>query len=222
MKHYLQTRFDVDDAVKNSFRDFHAKGFDYICIKRSPEETLKLYFFDGDVAKLPDVVAPHDHRYDFESYVVHGAMQNSLYDLHPRGEEYERFNFDTPLNGGKGFTWRDTVRVLEMKRTSYFAGHAYFIFAHEYHTIRILQAGTVLLLRQRADVMAVGEPTSTFIQGSKEPPVLDGLYKRFTADQLIAKLGDFEQRTGIKLFDNKRRCRCIKGNHPHYAHSGLR
>lgn len=40
--------FDMAEVLANSYRDFHAKGLDYICLKRSFKETLKLYFFDGD------------------------------------------------------------------------------------------------------------------------------------------------------------------------------
>ena len=57
----------MEEVLANSFRDFHAKGLDYVCLKRRPSETVKLYFFDGDVSKLPEVVNPHDHRYDFST-----------------------------------------------------------------------------------------------------------------------------------------------------------
>ena len=38
----------IDDIQANSYRDFHAKGLDYLCIRRDLELTLKVYFFDGE------------------------------------------------------------------------------------------------------------------------------------------------------------------------------
>lgn len=65
----------MDYVIANSFKDYHVKGFDYICLQRSPRETVKLYFFDGDVSKMPEVVNPHDHRYDFDTVCLSGAVE---------------------------------------------------------------------------------------------------------------------------------------------------
>src|SRR5687767_4086876 len=115
----LQNHIDVELAIEHSYRDFHAKGLDYICVRRSDELTVKLYFFDGDTTKLPDVVHPHDHRYAFNSWVVVGRMQNSLYEESEAGQTFQRFSFDTPLNGGRGFEWRSEVRLLEIERRTF-------------------------------------------------------------------------------------------------------
>lgn len=45
--------------------------------KRTPEHTRKVYFFDGKVSQLPEVVSPHDHRYDFTTTVLAGVMSTS-------------------------------------------------------------------------------------------------------------------------------------------------
>lgn len=65
---------NMEEVIANSFKDFHSKGLDYICLRRSPVLTTKLYFFDGDVSKLPEVVNPHDHRYDFSTVCLSGCV----------------------------------------------------------------------------------------------------------------------------------------------------
>lgn len=46
---------DIDclgDICANSFRNFHTKGFDYLCVKRSAELTRKVYFFEGNLTHI--------------------------------------------------------------------------------------------------------------------------------------------------------------------------
>lgn len=191
----LPQRINIDEAVQNSFKDFHTKGFDYICVRRSPTETLKLYFFDGDVSKLPEVVNPHDHRYPFTTWIVDGRTQNSWYEENERGESYQRFCYDTPLNGGSGFKWNGTTSLLETKRMTYDPGGVYVMRHDEIHTIRMIENENVIFLQQFEDKVPIGHPTTTFTK-SEQAPSLDGLYRRFTPDELIAKLKNFEERTG--------------------------
>jgi hypothetical protein len=189
---------NIDDALAHSYRDFHAKGLDYICLRRSTERTLKLYFFNGDASTLPDVVHPHDHRYPFTTRVICGAMQNSIYVEHDRGAVMQRFDFDTPLNGGDGFSWHSEVRLLESERLTFGSASSYRLPHFATHTIRILTNETVLFLDQEADVVAIGDPTKTYTP-EREPPSLAGLYSRWTADALIARLVAFQERTGWDL-----------------------
>lgn len=193
----LPKRVNIDEVVEHSFKDFHVKGFDYICLRRSPEETLKLYFFDGDISKLSEVVAPHDHRYDFETHVVTGKSENRWFDRsmdYSKGQTYNWFEYLTPLNGGDGFNFIGEEQLFESARKTFKSGDSYFMQAHELHTIKIVENETVLMLVQFEDRVAVGKPTYTFTTG--DAPVLDGLYTKFTADQVIAKLKRFEERTG--------------------------
>lgn len=191
---------DIDHTVEHSIRDYHVKGFDYICVRRSPSETIKLYFFDGDVTRLPEVVNPHDHRYDFDTWAIAGASENVWFDQNDRGTVFNRFEYRTPLNGGNGFQFAGETRLLETARLRRDAGQHYFMRADELHTIRIVENETVLMLRQREDVVPLGAATSTFTRG--DAPSLSGLYSRFTADQVIGRLRHLHERTGINLLSN--------------------
>jgi hypothetical protein len=193
----LPTTANMEEIIANSFKDYHTKGFDYLCVRRTPTETLKLYFFDGDVSKLPEVVNPHDHRYGFDSYVLAGATEN-IWFKEGGGKLYNRFAYMTKLNGGNGFTEAGTVKLRTLARGKYTKGNGYAMRADELHTIRIVENESVLMLRQYEDVVPLDQPTMTYCL-SDQPPSLDGLYSRFTPDEVIAKLKNFHDRTGISL-----------------------
>jgi hypothetical protein len=194
----LPARLDLDQVVEHSFKDYHTKGFDYLCLHRSPEETIKLYFFDGDVSKLPEVVAPHDHRYDFETWVAAGASENVWFTRsETEGEVFNWFEYRTKLNGGDGFTFAGEEQLVERNRSRFEKGESYYLQADDLHTIRIVQPETLLILVQFEDIYPLGKPTSTFCKGNA--PSLDGLYSKFTTDEVISRLRKFEARTGIQF-----------------------
>lgn len=188
----------IEKMVENSYRNFHAKGFDYLCLHRTPELTIKAYFFDRPIDVSPEVVCPHDHRYPFITSVLAGEAGHYRYTrANPRGdlanysmERYQRFDWNTPLNGGSGFTWRGDAYLWRSHQERYRAGRAYHCHADEIHTIVIDKPDTVLLLYQMEDVVPVGQPTSTWVPGSdREPPALAGLYDRMTEDRAVQLLG---------------------------------
>ena len=188
---------DIDAVLENSFKNFHTKGFDYICLKRSAAYTQKLYFFDGDASKLPEVVNPHDHRYDFTTKCIAGEVENIIYEEdQERGNTFQVYKYFTPLNRGKGFKWAGETRLTEKSRESYKPGDNYFMTHDQLHTIRMVKNETVIMLGQFEDVVPVGEPTRTFAQTM---PSLEGLYDRFTADEIIAKLTRLKER--VPSFD---------------------
>lgn len=175
----------------NSFKDFHVKGFDYICLSRRPERTDKLYFFNGDLSRAPEVVFPHDHRYDFDTYVISGSVINTKYKLvrssDPTSLRFEEFYYRTPLNGGSGFSWRSAAFLGHHSTIGYGSGESYPMAAQEFHTIKIHGPDTVLLLTQFEDVVPLDEPTRCFTR-DREPPSLSGLYSKFTADEVLERL----------------------------------
>lgn len=190
---------NVEEMIANSYRNFHVKGFDYLCVKRTPQHTRKVYFFDGNVSQLPEVVSPHDHQYDFATTVLSGVMSNSTYWEVPRGSRlgaearvYNEFRWDTPLNGGDGFTFNKETALIEDRRLQYHPGQTYHMLAEDLHTIRMHSEGTVIVLDQFADRVPIGAPTRTFML-EREAPKLDGLYERFTPDQLTDRLEQYQQ-----------------------------
>lgn len=178
----------VEDMAANSYRNFHARGLDYLCLFRSPELTRKVYFFDGDVRKLPEVVMPHDHRYAFTTRVLSGQVANRFYARDVRGGEvFERFDYMTPLNGGDGFIWKETVSLRCTFDRTYAAGEHYHCQASDIHTIQVHSEGSVILLDQYADDVPLDMPTAAF-RKVRHAPDMNGLYDRMSHDHVRMRL----------------------------------
>ena len=203
MKHLLSDlewgNIDVDHVVEHSFRDFHAKGLDYLCLSRTKELTVKAYFFaDGmDSQEVSEVINPHNHRYDFLTQCFSGEIRNKWYrpppcwDGESKGDEcgpmYDVYEWRTPLLGGNGFTHVDAVPLQLYRQADYKPGGKYNMYYDQYHTIQVLKPETCIVLLQFEDWVPPEQPTLTFTRGG-EPPSLDGLYNRFTADQAVKRL----------------------------------
>ena len=186
---------------ENSFKNFHVKGFDYLCLERSPKKTEKVYFFDCDVIDLPEVVSPHNHRYSFHTTVLKGYLTDRRYlpipwyspsSLYDSCHRYEMFDWMTPLNGGSGFKYVKPIKLAVSERRMLKPGDQLITSAHQIHTIKVTECGTVIKLTQLEDEMPLDVPTQTFMKG-KQAPSLNGLYEKFSMDELIAKINQYRK-----------------------------
>lgn len=191
----------MDAILDASFRNFHAKGLDYLCLKRTPDHTIKVYFFDGDadLSALPEIVMPHDHRYDFRTTCIAGEVVNreqARCAEFAGAERYEEFAWDTPLLGGSGFTHVGGAWLTRPRSSLYRPGDRWESAAQTIHTLQIVRAGTIVRLDQYRDLLPQGVPTSTFRlaaqRGDIRPPELAGLYDRMTTDYAAKRMRQFE------------------------------
>ena len=183
---------------ENSFRNFHAKGLDYLCFQRTDALTLKIYFFDSPP---PDaqIVNPHDHRYDFSTAVIAGAVTDSIWrETHesvPFSRPFARFHWMTPLLGGAGFTYAGLTTLKLDGSMRWERGQSWQTDHRAVHTLTNIIPGTILALEQRADRLPVGMPTHCYVRNDGQPPQapdLTGLYDRMDADQILARLKQLE------------------------------
>jgi hypothetical protein len=204
MRDFIAPSLELEEVMAHSFKDFHVKGFDYLCLRRSPEKTVKLYLFEGDVSRAAEVVNPHDHRYDFDTLCLAGSVRNHRFcrlDRPPIFENetaYEVFAYRTPLNGGNGFTHIGREALGKHGAYTYAAGQSYRLRAEDLHTIEVAGNETMLVLTQYHDVVPLDQPTVTFTTG-KEPPSLSGLYSRMTADDVLDRLRKVERVTSLRF-----------------------
>lgn len=186
----------IQRVRENSYKDFHVKGFDYICLGRSDELTVKIYFFNGDVSKAPEVVNPHDHRYRFTTFVLAGSIIDYRYSKDSAGDVYQAFDYMTPLNGGDGFTYRGDERLLRIQNTPLTKGAVLSTGHKDLHTIRILEEGSVIMLMQHADQVPLDMPTSCFVRKGNPKPDTAGLYNRFSEDEVLAYMHRIDRMFG--------------------------
>ncbi|RAV17546.1 hypothetical protein DQP57_00540 [Mycobacterium colombiense] len=180
----------MDAVLDNSYRDFHVKGFDYLCLHRTDDLTIKAYFITDAIQDLPEVVNPHDHRYDFQTECLSGMIRNKWYTrelktLRP-GKMFSAFLWDTPLNGGEGFRYSNRAMLWQNGIFTAGPGRGYSMRHDEIHTIQVLKPETCIVLAQHKDKVPVGMPTRTYIDGDA-PPIND-LYNTFTADQAMKRI----------------------------------
>lgn len=184
----MTTSINLQSALANSYKNFHARGFDYLCLSRTPDLVRKVYFF-GDIAPdASEIVNPHDHRYNFSTEVLAGSVINQIYRTCSAGQRgarrYTRWQYRTPLNGGSGFRFDDVYPLLMVNAHCYAEGERYNLSGDQIHTIAV-KRDTVLLLEQGPD-----QPLDcTFTYTPRErmpdhPPEMTGLYERFTADEI--------------------------------------
>ena len=196
------SEMQIDTMVQNSFKNFHTKGFDYLCLHRTPYMTEKIYFFEGDVAQMPEVVNPHDHRYNFETQVLTGIMSDSSYRVltepysgELRGTEVVPFyehEWRTPLNGGSGAEYLRDVYLHEFKRVMLRKREKLGTKYSNIHTIRMHTDTCVIRLVQYSDVVPVDKPSRLFM-AEKQAPNLDGLYERMTVDHCLMRYNQYQE-----------------------------
>lgn len=179
---------NITDLMAHSFKNFHAKGLDYVCLKRTPEHTIKAYFLDGDASKVPEVVNPHDHRYAFKTRVLCGEMIDHRYSCGGDTEVYQAFDYMTPLNGGNGFTYRGDEFLSHDIGIRLRTGAELYTGSNHRHTIQMCADQTVLLLEQFSDVVPLHVPTSCWVKRGYPAPNTSGLYERFTESDFALRL----------------------------------
>ncbi|BCP41383.1 hypothetical protein MINTMi27_14760 [Mycobacterium intracellulare] len=187
----LWDELDMDAVLENSYRDYHAKGLDYLCLHRTDDLTIKVYFFENANPDLPEVVNPHNHRYDFQTECLTGMVRNKWYVDSPKnlrpGKMFSSFEWDTPLNGGDGFRYSHRAMLWENGHYTAGPGRGYAMSAEEIHTIQVLKPQTCIVLAQYEDRVPVGAPTRTWVSGHGAPDIND-LYNKFTADQAMKRI----------------------------------
>lgn len=183
---------DVATIRKNSFRNFHAKGVDYLCLHRTPELTVKLYCFDPEtlVCGGPDdlVVNPHSHGYNFSTYVLQGSVTNIEYaqSLDKMHTAWHETKYRSRLKGAAALTYGGVKWLAISRLSTYWAGEHYEFDHDQIHSIRVSPImPTVLLLFQHADQPK--DHTLLYTQ-TRKLPEFAGLYTPWTEEAIVTAL----------------------------------
>jgi hypothetical protein len=179
----LAEQGDREAMRADSLRNFHAPDVDYFCLFRSPAFTVKLYAIKG---RPGYVVNPHNHRYDFQTWVLSGHLENiTFHPTHVQGSAaWFEFAYRTGLaGGGRSMVYLGPTH-LRSARSAIYRGEGYSFGHKSIHTIRCVQ-DTVLLLYQYADVN--NGATQLFCR-DRLLPSFDGLYTPFGAAEFNNRL----------------------------------
>lgn len=211
---YLINAWAMNRLLRDSYRDYCAKGVDYVCLCRTPYSTLKVYFFDVDEETALEPVCPHDHRYDFSTTVLRGAVTNTIWSVVPKSfqtdaPKFHKFEYRTPLLQGNGFTLAGYEHLRVDNAQRYTHGQTYRSLHATIHTLNMVQPGTILVVEQFEDRVPAGTPTSTYVPARPgvppQPPALTGLYGKFTGEAMLQRLEQLERVSpGAKVWIQQR------------------
>lgn len=181
----LLAQADAKALREHSMLNHHAPGLDYLNLHRSPGLTVKVYLSDPKRLQSCGVgdylVRPHDHGYNFDTYVAAGRVIHSTFAVREAGRwdhrswaPWKAFSFDWRA---KSFTELAPRFELHEERHVHRVGSGYYLDHKVVHTIALRSYEPMcLLLTQYAD-----QPKArTRLFTLDEAPKLDGLYVRPT------------------------------------------
>lgn len=188
----LRRSFDMKEMLGYSYTNFHAIGVDYLCLFRSNRFTVKLYHFNENYTPNEEgwAVNPHDHAYEFKTYVLSGHVKNVLFYEKPVKYEtpnefrWYKFKYKSPLNGGNGFTFENPVYLEQYCIGLFERGEEYYLNTLQIHTI-IPVVGTSLIIYQYHDMKQV----TNYYSKSCEPPDTKNLYSKMDEEKAKYMLG---------------------------------
>lgn len=182
----LLDQIDPEQVVRNSFRDYHAKGLDYVCLHRSDGLTIKAYFLNVPVGV--NVVNPHDHAYNFHTFVLKGKLKNLIY-THNSGPIVNQWKYlpPTPWVDHK-FKFEKPVKLGVAQDHEYCVGTGYYMTREEIHTIQALAPDTVMLLFQYKTPDEKKRGGTYLYTKEDSPPSVYGLYNRFSEQEIETRV----------------------------------
>lgn len=180
-------RYDpLEIIANNSFLKYHSEHMDYICLHRSEFVNYKLYIITD--CKDQFLVNPHNHRYNSFTTVLAGRIANVIFQRSLEGDHWFEYAFNTPLNGGAGFEFKDTAYLKQKSFTPYNVNESFSLIAEEVHTLVPLTDLVVLFQIQMEDTY--NQPTKTFVKHNRALS-LEGLYQKPTIPQVQMLLHEY-------------------------------
>lgn len=152
----LLDRIDVRKMAQHSVLNHHANGMHYLCLHRSDDLTVKIYFMEETANPNSDfLVHPHSHRYAFETTVLVGVVEHVLFDP-AWGKAWQEFEYRMEH---KTLNKVRDLGLTAARRAIYDEGDTYFVKPDEVHTLRMLNLPepVVLGLTQYQDERAFSE-----------------------------------------------------------------
>lgn len=180
----LLSQLDPAEAARTSFLDYHASGFDYLCLHRTDELTIKLYMSDPlrlvPCGEADYLVQPHDHNYNFKTHVIAGRVRHYVFEPQIYSESET-----TGTHHRLSYYWRERRFDLAAPWARYSMqamvqthdpGASYFLTHDVVHTISIdPDHPTCLLLFQFTDRLS--KRFTSLYTRSPDAPRTEGLYR---------------------------------------------
>lgn len=170
---------DPEEMIRHSYRSYHSSGVNYINLLRTPQLTVKAYLLD--VTPDTAVVNPHDHAYNFHTWILDGCLANCIYDETDYGAENYRHLY-RPAAGPfeSSFEFDRKVKLSLLHARDYGIAANYYMEAEQIHTIRARTSKVAMLLFQYAHREATPDEGTFLYLPDRSIPDTSELYQRFT------------------------------------------
>jgi hypothetical protein len=179
----------MDACIANSFRNYHAKGVDYINLLRHDKLTIKLYFLNPDkiqtIGNTGYLVNPHNHRYAFGTHVLFGMVGNLNFveSISTINENiWNRFNYYADRQPNERFEYSHKTELLTSQYGQYQKGDSYYLTTDIIHTLVPFDTPACLLLHQYQDTEMDG--TQFYSLESEAPKFSGEVYSKFTPEEV--------------------------------------
>lgn len=99
-KHWisLQLEHNLDKMVKDSIKNFHFPGLNYVCFDFTPHQTIRLYIVEPRDNLDTTNVQIHNHLYDSQLLVLHGWIVNTVYKVDYDKQDYNAYHLTSALH----------------------------------------------------------------------------------------------------------------------------
>jgi hypothetical protein len=94
----LQLKHNLDKMVKDSIKNFHFPGLNYVCFDFTPHQTIRLYIVEPQDNLDTTSVQIHNHLYDSQLLVLHGWIVNTVYRTNYDREDFNAYHLTSALH----------------------------------------------------------------------------------------------------------------------------
>lgn len=151
LKSVLRDQNRVEFMKQFSTKRHHVDGLIYLCLKRTEDVTIKLYYIPEVVNTFHNfLVHPHNHRYEFTSTILYGEID------HVRFEK----TYDTASLKRCQYDWK-TRKIIEKERCALKAisvenckeNMSYNVKTNEVHSISIIKPSVIGIVQYQDELI---------------------------------------------------------------------
>jgi hypothetical protein len=124
----------ISSIASNS--NIHTNGFTKIVLAEHAGWRLRLHVWDASTDE--QIHEPHDHRWNFTSYILTGKMINQIWEEQPDGITHDQYlEAATEVNKKRPYQFQRKVKLSAASAQTYHDGDAYFHPTKIAHIARI-------------------------------------------------------------------------------------
>lgn len=127
----LQLNNNMRRILKDSIKDFHFVGLNYICFQFDPNLTIRLYVAHPDERVDTEMVSIHNHLYDSQLLLLTGWAENTVYQQGHVGEPHYQYHLTSALHPENS---NREIKLKYLQQTRLRKDRSIMLMPGEWHT----------------------------------------------------------------------------------------